>query len=160
MANNKEKLGGCRWSLIAGRLPGRTSNDVKNYWNTHMQRRVNAQNKDDEDNNKNNVKESERTWKPHQVIKPVPRALSKASPLLQGKLMSSSEVGVGEAVSSGPENWWENLLDYKEENIAGDNSTCFPDGKDGGFELWDEELGSIASEFLAEGEIWSDFLLN
>nr|AIP93873.1 anthocyanin R2R3-MYB transcription factor [Solanum melongena] len=28
-----------RWSLIAGRLPGRTANDVKNYWNTNLLRK-------------------------------------------------------------------------------------------------------------------------
>ncbi|KAJ4952050.1 hypothetical protein NE237_028882 [Protea cynaroides] len=30
---------GNRWSLIAGRLPGRTDNEVKNYWNTHLIKR-------------------------------------------------------------------------------------------------------------------------
>ncbi|KAM3287845.1 transcription factor MYB1-like [Capsicum chacoense] len=29
------------WSLIAGRLPGRTANDVKNFWNTRLLRKVN-----------------------------------------------------------------------------------------------------------------------
>ncbi|XP_057972529.1 transcription factor MYB90-like [Malania oleifera] len=33
------KLLGNRWSLIAGRLPGRTANSVKNFWNTHLHKK-------------------------------------------------------------------------------------------------------------------------
>ncbi|KAH9615133.1 hypothetical protein KSS87_007235 [Heliosperma pusillum] len=35
------KLLGNRWSLIAGRLPGRTDNEIKNYWNTNLSKRLN-----------------------------------------------------------------------------------------------------------------------
>ncbi|XP_077242577.1 transcription factor WER-like [Tasmannia lanceolata] len=31
---------GNRWSLIAGRVPGRTDNQVKNYWNTHLSKKL------------------------------------------------------------------------------------------------------------------------
>lgn len=34
------KLLGNRWSLIAGRLPGRTDNEVKNYWNTVITKKL------------------------------------------------------------------------------------------------------------------------
>ncbi|KAF2315191.1 hypothetical protein GH714_038386 [Hevea brasiliensis] len=37
---------GNRWSLIAGRLPGRTDNEIKNHWNTHLSKRLRSQGTD------------------------------------------------------------------------------------------------------------------
>ncbi|KAB2623678.1 transcription factor WER-like [Pyrus ussuriensis x Pyrus communis] len=34
------KLLGNRWSLIAGRLPGRTDNEIKNFWNISLSKRI------------------------------------------------------------------------------------------------------------------------
>jgi len=34
------ELFGNKWSLFAGRLPGRTDNEIKNYWNSHLSRRA------------------------------------------------------------------------------------------------------------------------
>ncbi|CAN4113819.1 unnamed protein product [Withania somnifera] len=37
------RLLGNRWSLIAGRIPGRTDNEIKNYWNTHLTKKLMSQ---------------------------------------------------------------------------------------------------------------------
>ncbi|KAJ6826385.1 putative myb-related protein Zm38 [Iris pallida] len=37
---NLHSLLGNKWSIIAGRLSGRTDNEIKNYWNTHIRRKL------------------------------------------------------------------------------------------------------------------------
>nr|QHG11460.1 R2R3-MYB transcription factor 32 [Taxus chinensis] len=37
---NLHQLMGNRWSAIASRLPGRTDNEIKNVWNTHLKKRL------------------------------------------------------------------------------------------------------------------------
>ncbi|KAF5457522.1 hypothetical protein F2P56_021619 [Juglans regia] len=73
------KLLGNRWSLIAGRLPGRTSNDVKNYWNTSCMHKYRKEIKPVLD------------MKKVSVIKPQPRVLSKNLTVLNGKRPSIKE---------------------------------------------------------------------
>ncbi|XP_042044535.1 transcription factor MYB114-like [Salvia splendens] len=34
------RLIGNRWSLIAKRIPGRTDNEIKNYWNAHLRKKA------------------------------------------------------------------------------------------------------------------------
>nr|XP_007139538.1 hypothetical protein PHAVU_008G038400g [Phaseolus vulgaris]ESW11532.1 hypothetical protein PHAVU_008G038400g [Phaseolus vulgaris] len=127
------KLLGNRWSLIAGRLPGRTSNDVKNYWNTYTRRKLHSQNR-------------------------VKQSTSKTCPnLLQGEFINTSKVGVSKEGAAASSNWWETLCD---ENITV-NNTCFFGEEDAVFdELWNQQLTSIDSHFLTEAETWSQIFLD
>jgi hypothetical protein len=64
-----------RWSLIAARLPGRTANDVKNYWHTNLRKKVIPRKEENEEKEKS----KESMIKSHEVIKPRPRTFSKST---------------------------------------------------------------------------------
>ncbi|KAL5770445.1 hypothetical protein ACOSP7_014599 [Xanthoceras sorbifolium] len=66
------QLLGNRWSLIAARLPGRTGNDIKNYWNCHLSRKINA-----EDQNKEKLQITTKV----EVLRPQPRHCNVATPM-------------------------------------------------------------------------------
>ncbi|KAJ9707420.1 hypothetical protein PVL29_002441 [Vitis rotundifolia] len=60
---------GNKWSLITGRLPGRTANDVKNYWHPHR-------------------RDKTQTHSKTKVLKPQPYKLSKPSPRFELKTIA------------------------------------------------------------------------
>ncbi|XP_059645024.1 transcription factor MYB1-like [Cornus florida] len=174
------KLLGNRWSLIAGRLPDRTANDVKNYWNTHLQKKLVGAGK-----------KLEAMSKPHKMItkvnilRPRPRTFTKKPTLLMGNISliqsgetlnkpspstSSPGLGLGHHEMSR----WDNieidnnnnnentmsmgeLLDHKEPNITG---------------LWGTAEELLATATMAAGDdnmttsvqesnnFWNDFSID
>lgn len=76
------KLLGNRWSLIAGRLPGRTANDIKNYWTVHLSKRIAPKPKDTL---------HQQRYGSHEIIRPRPTFLKSKESIPQTKQHQETE---------------------------------------------------------------------
>ncbi|KAL3525522.1 hypothetical protein ACH5RR_013894 [Cinchona calisaya] len=152
------KLLGNRWSLIAGRLPGRTANDVKNYWNTHLQKKMGARREPEE--GKAGNPNSTKMLSTSNIVKPRPRTLSKNAFWFGGKTKRNAETTIPTKRDETPKNlsptsqltekdnnnmqWWDYLFLDKE----GGEGTPWSIGggsadQDHITSLWSEELSQM-----------------
>ncbi|KAK3443485.1 hypothetical protein EUGRSUZ_B03606 [Eucalyptus grandis] len=91
------RLLGNRWSLIAGRIPGRTDNEIKNYWNTHLSKKLISQGIDPRTHKPLNPETQNSSSNP--PAKPPP---SKAAPRPRSPNPSPISSGLEETSSGSP----------------------------------------------------------
>ncbi|RWR75025.1 transcription factor MYB75 isoform X1 [Cinnamomum micranthum f. kanehirae] len=111
-----------KWTLIAGRLPGRTANDVKNYWNSHLSRRLSM--KKGVQSHIKSMKATTTTTTTTKIIRPQPRTFSPNSKWLHGigssiveaqlKQMSNNAIMPGSPQEESAL-WWKSLLAEEEK---------------------------------------------
>ncbi|PON85043.1 hypothetical protein TorRG33x02_191430, partial [Trema orientale] len=144
------------WSLIAGRIPGRTANDVKNYWNTHLRKKVMSFDKlkhvKKTDEKVINVKSN--------IIKPRPRTFTKQLPLMNkninGTTIASNNTTLPRDVNTVSEPpvleetkyWWESLLDDSEADNQGFVNSIISNGLD-----WEPNITNFSMELESDQQL-------
>ncbi|CAH2038778.1 unnamed protein product, partial [Thlaspi arvense] len=90
---NLHQILGNRWSAIAAKLPGRTDNEIKNVWHTHLKKRL-QQNQDPTDNSETIFDSDEK------IVPTIAAAKRPLSPQQQ----SSSSTNISAVTTSGNNN--------------------------------------------------------
>ncbi|XP_040972455.1 transcription factor MYB90-like isoform X1 [Gossypium hirsutum] len=166
---------GNRWSLIAGRLPGRTANDVKNYWNTHLLK------KNIDTSSKTSNPKSHKLKPNTKVIKPRPQILSKRSFLVNldeynnnnnnnnnDRVETSNNVVLADCsdnhdgycfLDHDEMMWWENMM-MNEKEVDGHQLQCSANDIDQSVldQIMNEDnYGNTMDELFLDEELWNVF---
>lgn len=156
------KYCGCRWSLIAGRLPGRTANDVKNFWNSHIEKKVAAETLTGWVGAPKHITRSN-------IIRPRPQTFSNLTRWSQPEAPNTRDVDDLHEGDDECRKWWSDLLKMATDSddtqqlqlVEGDPQTNVNkqgegegegDGDDVGPTLTDVDIWKLLSFGEGEGE--------
>ncbi|KAK4855794.1 hypothetical protein QYF36_010950 [Acer negundo] len=133
---NLHQMLGNRWSAIAAKLPGRTDNEIKNVWHTHLKKRLIKQNQANSDTKKHFkspiITKSESSQSESELTNPAINSLPMSPQ------QSSSDVSSVTAVTTGETN------DHMEEENKGEHEVVDIDSFEINFPAIDESFWSDA----------------
>ncbi|KAI3433116.1 uncharacterized protein J3R85_007322 [Psidium guajava] len=167
------KLLGNRWSLIAGRVPGRTDNQVKNHWNTRLSKKLGTGNfkrpRSDPKPESQAREKQDTTNLPHPIKDSSSAVDCDRLPRHQSTINTTSTddigvgVGVGEALMKGKfltgSEGSDGVEEWMRDHCVGLGSPMLS-SSDRYFELCNAGLEELVVDSHSLDQIWQHFLSN
>ncbi|GMH27977.1 hypothetical protein Nepgr_029820 [Nepenthes gracilis] len=163
-----EELGN-RWSIIAANLPGRTDNEIKNVWHTHLKKRIRQRQDDaaapatEKPTEVSKINEEESRSKPEfesfvsdQPVNSPPRPDSDTSSVNTGENENISQGGeiVNENLPHLNEDFWTGVFSLEESDAT---TSDFPAVAGGSQAQWPSSPPPVAAEPFCEPNLTVQF---